>query len=126
MSDIDTEGTLQSPTISFDETNNYLLIEGRSTLENPAKFYQPLISKLENCKKLPARKMEIDFKLEYFNTTSSISILGVLKCLQSIRTDGNEVVINWFYDAEDEDILEIGEDFSTIVKFPFNLIVNSN
>ncbi|NQX97278.1 MAG: DUF1987 domain-containing protein, partial [Flavobacteriales bacterium] len=112
-------------TISFDEINNYLLIEGRSTLENPAKFYKPLISKLEKLEKSSSREMKIDFKLEYFNTTSSIAILDVLKRLQSLNKD-KEVVINWFYDEGDEDILEIGEDYSSILKFPFNLVINPN
>jgi len=125
MSDIDIEGTLKTPTISFDEINNYLLIEGRSTLENPAKFYKPLISKLEKLEKSSSREMKIDFKLEYFNTTSSIAILDVLKRLQSLNKD-KEVVINWFYDEGDEDILEIGEDYSSILKFPFNLVINPN
>ena len=125
MSDIDIEGTLKTPTISFDEINNYLLIEGRSTLENPAKFYKPLISKLEKLEKSSSREMKIDFKLEYFNTTSSIAILDVLKRLQSLNKD-KEVVINWFYDEGDEDILEMGEDYSSILKFPFNLVINPN
>ncbi|MBL4670229.1 MAG: DUF1987 domain-containing protein [Flavobacteriales bacterium] len=125
MSDIDIEGTLKTPTISFDEINNYLLIEGRSTLENPAKFYKPLISKLEKLEKSSSREMKIDFKLEYFNTTSSIAILDVLKRLQSLNKD-KEIVINWSYDEGDEDILEIGEDYSSILKFPFNLVINPN
>ena len=71
-------------------------------------------------------KFEIDFKLEYFNTTSSIVILDVLKHLQSMDTPENKVIINWHYDEEDEDLLEIGEDYSTMLNFPFNLVVNPN
>ncbi len=124
MSDIDIKGTLNTPTILFKEANNYLLIEGRSTIEDPIIFYKPLISKLKNVIKSSSGKMEIDFKLEYFNTTSSLAILDVLRHLQSLNTVTNEVVINWHHNADDDDILEIGEDYSTILKFPFNIISN--
>jgi len=124
MSDIDIKGTLKTPTILFNVANNYLLIEGRSTLENPAKFYKPLILKLKASLKTSSGKMVVDFKLEYFNTTSSLAILDVLKHLQSLNTTKNKVIINWYYDVDDEDLLEAGEDYSTILKHPFNLISN--
>ena len=124
MSDINIKGTLKTPTILFKKSTNYLLIEGRSTLENPNKFYKPLISNLKDSMKSVSGTMEIDFKLEYFNTTSSLAILDVLKHLLSLNTAKNKVVINWHYDEEDEDILEIGKDYSTIVNFPFNLVSN--
>ncbi len=126
MSDLNIEGTLKTPTISFSEKEKRLLIEGRSTPEDPIQFYEPLISKLKDFVKSPIGKMEIDFKLEYFNTTSSLVILDVLKHLQSVNTVNNEVVINWHYDKDDEDLLEVGEDYSTMLKFPINLIVNPN
>lgn len=126
MSDINIKGTIKTPSISFNEAEKHLVIEGRSTLENPARFYKPLISKIKDYNNLPSGKMEIDFKLEYFNTTSSLVILDVLKQLQSLDAPDNEVVINWHYDEEDEDLLEIGEDYSAMLNFPFNLVVNQN
>tara|TARA_B100000809_G_scaffold13391_2_gene12233 strand:+ start:3123 stop:3503 length:381 start_codon:yes stop_codon:yes gene_type:complete len=126
MNDINIKGTVKTPAISFCETEKRLVIEGRSTLENPARFYKPLISKLKDFNNGSIERLEIDFKLEYFNTTSSLVILDVLKHLQSLNAPDNEVVINWYYDEEDEDLLEIGQDYSTMLNFPFNLVVNPN
>jgi hypothetical protein len=126
MSDINIKGTVKTPAISFCEADKRLIIEGRSTLENPARFYKPLISKLKDFNNERIAKLEIDFKLEYFNTTSSLVILDVLKHLQSLDAPDSEVVINWYYDEEDEDLLEIGQDYSTMLNFPFNLVVNPN
>ena len=126
MNDINIKGTVKTPAISFCETEKRLVIEGRSTLENPARFYKPLISKLKDFNNGSIERLEIDFKLEYFNTTSSLVILDVLKHLQSLNAPDNEVVINWYYDEEDEDLLEIGQDYSTMLNFPFNLMVNPN
>jgi len=126
MNDINIKGTVKTPAISFDEKESHLVIEGRSTLENPARFYKPLISRLKDFNNTSIERLEIDFKLEYFNTTSSLVILDILKHLQSLDSPENEVVINWYYDEEDEDLLEIGEDYSTMLNFPFNLVVNQN
>jgi len=126
MNNIDIKGTLETPTISLDVSNGNLLIEGRSIIEDPNPFYEPLINELTKLNKAPLSKFEIDFKLEYFNTSSSKSILHVLKLLQSTNSTNKEIIINWHYDEGDDDILEIGEDFSHIINFPFNLKVIPN
>jgi len=124
MADINIIGTLKTPTISFNEKDKHLLIEGRSIPENPIEFYEPLLNQLKDYLNIPVGKMEIDFKLEYFNTSSSIVILDVLRQLKKISEQNNHIVVNWFYDADDFDLLEIGEDYSTLMNFPFNLLKN--
>ena len=126
MSDINIKGTLKTPSITFDNIENHLIIKGRSTHENPTRFYKPLISILKKEKVFPKGKIEVDFKLEYFNTPSSLVLLGVLKQLQSLNSPNNEVIINWYYDEEDEDLLEAGQDYSTILDYPLNLVVIPN
>jgi hypothetical protein len=106
----------------FDRKQSHLIIEGRSTTENPVLFYKPLISIIKDGIKFTKGKIEIDFKLEYFNTTSSLVILNLLKQLQSLDAPGNEVIINWYYDDEDEDLLEIGQDYNHMLNSPINLV----
>ena len=126
MSDINIKGSFNSPTILFNETEKRLIIEGRSTLEKPAIYYKPVIAKLDDLINVQFDKLEVDFRIEYFNTTSSLVILDVLKHLQVLDTPGNKVIINWYYDQGDDDLLEIGKDYSTMLDFPFNLMVNLN
>ncbi|MBO7596417.1 MAG: SiaC family regulatory phosphoprotein [Bacteroidales bacterium] len=33
-----------------------------------------------------------------------------------------EVVINWYYEEDDEDMLEAGEDYQSILKLPFKMV----
>ena len=126
MNNIDIKGTSESPTITLDVDGGKLLIEGRSIIEDPNPFYEPLINELTKLNNTPLSKFEIDFKLEYFNTSSSKSILHVLKVLRSKESINKEIIINWYYDEGDDDILEIGEDFSHIINFPFVLKVIPN
>ncbi len=62
------------------------------------------------------------FSLEYFNTSSSKCILDVFKKLEAIHKGKNEVIINWYYEEDDEDMLEAGEDYESIIRVPFKMI----
>jgi hypothetical protein len=61
-------------------------------------------------------------QLEYFNTSSSKCILDLFKKLEAVRTSGNEVTVFWHYEADDEDMLEAGEDYQAIINIPFKMI----
>ncbi|MGB0886913.1 MAG: DUF1987 domain-containing protein [Vicingaceae bacterium] len=122
MKEINIEGTPKTPKIYFKEGNNYLLIEGRSIIEDPLQFYNPLIVRLKKASNSVLDKLEIDFKIEYFNTASSFILLDVLKHLHSSDGLKDNIIVNWHYDKDDDDILEIGQDYSNVLKMPFNLI----
>ena len=64
----------------------------------------------------------MNIKLEYFNTSSSKCILDVLKKLEGIHKSGSEVIINWHFEEDDEDMEEAGEDYQAIIQVPFNMI----
>ena len=62
-------------------------------------------------------------QLEYFNTSSSKCILDVFKKLENLHNKSvAEVVINWYYEEDDEDMLEAGEDYQSILKLPFKMV----
>jgi len=127
MEDLTLKGTEITPDIEFNSTDGYLLIKGTSIPENPYESYQPLFTVLDSYKPTTSGLTKADFLLDYFNTTSSKCILEVLKKLKALQLKGNKIEINWHYEKEDEDLLEIGQDYSNIIDIPFNLIViNSN
>lgn len=123
MIDYSIEGTSETPTIKFNSTEGYLLIEGRSIPENSISFYEPLLNCLKEYNNNPIPNTKVDFRFEYFNTSSSKCILDILRVLQTIHTGSSDVNIDWYYDEDDEEILEIGQDYSHIIKVPFNLKV---
>ncbi|PJB14604.1 MAG: nuclear pore complex subunit [Flavobacteriales bacterium CG_4_9_14_3_um_filter_32_8] len=114
------KGTYETPTIAFDALEGSLLIEGKSLPENSIEFYEPLLNALENYNNTPADYTNVDFKLEYFNTGSSKCILNILRTLQHIHTTKGNVIINWYHDEDDLEMLEIGQDYSLIINVPFN------
>lgn len=122
MESISIEGTPKTPTVNFDAETGIVEIKGRSIPENSIEFYRPLVEWLEDYSKGPQKLTTVNIQLEYFNTSSSKCILDVFKKLESIKKAKNEVIINWYYEEDDEDMLEAGEDYESIIRIPFKMI----
>ena len=116
------EGTQKTPSVNFDAEKGTVEIKGRSIPENSIEFYKPLVEWLERYRNTPAAETKVNVQLEYFNTSSSKCILDLFKKLEDIHKAKNNVVINWFYEEDDEDMLEAGEDYESIIKVPFKMI----
>lgn len=122
MEPIIIEGTPKTPSIKFDSKDGVFEIKGRSIPENSVEFYKPLNEWLDQYMQTPLEKTVVNIRLEYFNTSSSKCILDVFKRLEAIHRSKHDVEINWFYEEDDEDMLEAGEDYDSIIKVPFKMI----
>jgi hypothetical protein len=71
----------------------------------------------------PKPETALLIQLEYFNTSSSKCVLDILKKLQSINQSGrSKSKVYWYYEEDDEDMLEAGEDYQAIIKVPFEMV----
>ncbi|MBI9063526.1 MAG: DUF1987 domain-containing protein [Marinilabiliaceae bacterium] len=122
METIIREGTPKTPYVRLDGENGLVEIKGRSIPENSVEFYKPLIDWLEKYGNDPSNETNVNIQLEYFNTSSSKCILDIFKRLELIHKKGNPVEINWYYEEDDEDMFEAGEDYQSIISIPFKMI----
>ena len=122
MESIKIDGTPKTPTVNFDIESGLLELIGRSIPENSIEFYKPVLEGLDQYSGSPKEKTKVNIKLEYFNTSSSKCILDVLKKLEGIHKSGSEVIINWHFEEDDEDMEEAGEDYQAIIQVPFNMV----
>ncbi len=122
MKSISIPGTPKTPSVEFDADTGKIEIKGRSIPENSIEFYKPLVDWLDEYAKVAKDVTEVNIQLEYFNTSSSKCILDVFKKLENVNKSANKVEINWYYEEDDEDMLEAGEDYQSIIKIPFNMI----
>ncbi len=122
MDPLQLEGSPKTPHVNFDPSTGLLELKGRSIPENSIDFYKPLIDWIDRYGRSPNSKTALHVQLEYFNTSSSKCILDVFKKLESIRAAGTEVTVLWHYEADDEDMLEAGEDYAGIINVPFKMI----
>jgi hypothetical protein len=116
------EGTSITPSVEFNYETGVLILKGRSIPENSLDFYLPIYQWLDEYAKNPSSKTIMNVQLDYFNTSSSKCILDILKRIDKIDDLGNDVIIKWFYNESDEDMMESGEDYMDLLDAPFELI----
>ena len=119
MEDFKLEGSAKTPEIELKSSGD-LLIKGRSIPENSIEFYKPIIDWLDAYEESANANTVLMVQLEYFNTSSSKCILDVFKKLESLSS--TEVSVKWYYEEDDEDMLEAGEDYEAIIDLPFEMI----
>ena len=122
MDNIKIKATGKTPEVSFNFDSGELQISGRSIPENSYQFYEPLLTWLDSYAEKPQNKTQLSFRLDYFNTSSSMYILGILKKLEKMHLSGREAEVRWHYEVDDEDMLQTGEDLRQIVKIPIQMI----
>ena len=119
MNDLIIERTAKTPQVEFVALENKLTLAGRSIPENSIQFYDPLIAWTESFCALGPSQLEVHIKLEYFNTSSSKCLMDLLKRVESCKGDAQ---VYWYYEEEDEDMQEAGEDYAAIIQLPFKLV----
>jgi hypothetical protein len=110
--------TSKTPRVDF-RKDGKIKLEGSSLPDNSIEFYKPLLDWVEKYSEDPAILTEFNVKFKYFNTHSSKCILDILKKIEFIYRSKNSVIVNWYYNENDEDMLEAGEDFESIIRVPF-------
>jgi hypothetical protein len=100
-----------------------VVLEGKSIPENAVAFYQPVYEWLARYVQQPAAETTVEVRLEYFNTSSSKCLLDVFRKLEPLHQSGRSAVtVRWHYEEADEDMMEAGDDYRTIVKLGFELV----
>ena len=124
MSTIKLRGTDDMPNVTLDIENNIFEISGRSMPEDVASFYQPILDWIDNELRKYNGKIVFVFKMNYFNTASSKLLLDIMIRLEEMFSEGKDIVIYWYYDEDDEDMMEAGEEYAEIVEVPFEIKSN--
>ena len=117
--------TLKTPSVKFDPEEGSLIIKGRSISEDSFKFYNPLIEWVDEYKKTPNSITKVSIQLEYFNSSSAKRLYSFLKRVTMLSDASHKVEILWHFDKDDEDMINTGKDFETLLSFPVKLVSNN-
>jgi len=115
------EGTRKTPSISLDP-KGIIKIEGRSIPEDAELFFQGVSSWMESYVGSNTGSTRIDLAFEYLNSGTSKVVLQMLKSLKDLVASGHKLSINWYYEEGDDDILERGEYYASILGLPISFI----
>jgi hypothetical protein len=116
------EPTPKTPEINFNHEKGLISLKGRSIPEHTVEFYKPLHKWIDEYAQNPSSNTTIEIFIEYYNTSSSKSILDLLKRLEGIHLAGSDMLLKWYYEEDDESLMESGEEFKSMVDIPFELI----
>lgn len=59
------------------------------------------------------KKTIVEFKLEYFNTSTTLIIRNIIRKLKEIN-DRTNLKICWYFEEDDEDMEEVGEELKIL------------
>jgi len=107
--------TPDTPEVDFNKETGRFQISGRSLTDNPQDFYQSVLAWLKAYCAAPNSETNLIFKFEYINVQSSKSVLDILTTIEGIKG----VKVCWYFNEEDEDMEEIGEEIAELVQIPF-------
>ena len=115
------EGSKKTPTVHLDPAGK-VRIEGRSIPEDASKFFDGILSWIIEYARSPKDQTIVDIELEYFNSGSAKFVMQILRELSEVMHAGKELKINWYYEEGDDDILERGEYYASILDLDINFI----
>lgn len=119
MNELKIEATSSTPGIILDKNSGKFEIKGKSFPEESRSFFAPVFDWLKEYQKDPNEETIFEFKMEYFNSSSSLIMLEIMNVLDAIYKTGKKVTISWNYLEMDDDMLEAGEEYAELVSVPF-------
>ena len=119
MENLYLKGTEETPEIIFDRDKPEFRVTGKSYMEDATAHYSKVIAWLKEYSKEPNSITNFKFELEYVNTASSKIVHDILNSLDNMHLNGYEVLVEWHYYPEDEDMLELGQEYEEIYEVPF-------
>ena len=97
-------------------------IKGRSIHENVTDFFEPVEDWISEYITVPADITSVDMNLEYFNSASAKVFIHILQKVTYVTLKHKKFVFNWYYEDGDDDILERGEYFASVLDVRINFI----
>ena len=122
MDNLQIAKTKHTMEINFDKEKGILSMAGSSYPENALDFFGPVINWIKDYIADVKKQIEMNIKLNYLNTSSTKCILDIFEILEKYHKSGADVKVNWYYEMNDEDIMETGEELSEDFAFPIEFI----
>jgi hypothetical protein len=111
-----------TPQVNFNIEKGVFTIEGRSLPENAIEFYKPIFAWVEEAfEDITDKDISVELKLEYFNTASSKQIAKLFLLLENY-IDENNIIVKWYYEKEDNDMLISGSQYAKFLNLKFDFI----
>jgi hypothetical protein len=99
-----------------------LEIRGRALLADEDEVVNQVLNWIDVYLDNPAEITTVIIGFEYLNSFSTLILVNILKKLSAVIQHPKKLVIRWFYEEDDDDIIERGQAISTIISCPIEFI----
>jgi hypothetical protein len=121
---LEKEKTTSTPFVLIDEERSYMKLEGRSFNENVAEFFKEVNDWMDGYLTSGFETFTFDCAISYFNSSTTKLLLNMLLKMDSHASKEKKIVVNWITTADNEIMMECGEDFrDDLNNLQFNLII---
>ncbi|MFO7932732.1 MAG: SiaC family regulatory phosphoprotein [Bacteroidales bacterium] len=100
----------------------YFKLSGNSILSDPRKFFKPIVEWVDSYLQDPEDVTTIDLKLEYVDTASVQSVFDIMRMFKVLQEQKKELVVNFYFEFDDPELLELGEIMEGRLGIKFNFI----
>ena len=114
--------TKKTPLINLNIKESIFQIKGPSFSENIVDVYNPVIDWIGQSLTELENELICEMYFTVLNSASHKKIFQILIKLNSFLDNGKKIKVKWYYDEDDEDIMEMGEDLIELINIPFELI----
>lgn len=121
-----------TPEISFSPEENLFYMRGTSAPEDVRGLYYPVLDWFRKYSEellsgndmifSDDNPMILKIDLKYFNSSSAKFLYDILMEVKDMISRGVPVVVEWYYEKEDPELMEAGADISAIAGMKFRFI----
>lgn len=113
--------TSSTPAIRANWQDGTVHMQGDSYPENSFELFQPVIDWVERFLREAKRPLRLELDLLYLNTSSIRALMDILDMLEEAHTRGTSISAVWRYDAANERVGQLAEEFKEDCTFPFEI-----
>lgn len=122
MNDLDIPRTNSTPAIVADPARGVLSMHGDSYPENSFALFQPVLDWVEDYLTKTDQPLRLELELLYLNTSSVRALMDILDRLEEAYQENRRVSVIWLYDAANERVAELAEEFKEDCSYPFDIM----
>jgi hypothetical protein len=117
------EATEDTPLIDFDTSTGIFKVTGRALPEDVHDFFKPIEEWVQDYVESPLANTTVEMRIDYFNSAATRYIFNLLMCFEDIVEEKRgDVKVVWYYKEGDDMIETKGEELSSILELPFEMV----
>jgi hypothetical protein len=98
-------------------------IKGRALMVNNTEISEQMMNGFEAYLSNPPETTDVIIAIEYLNSFSTTILISILKKLSQAIQQPKKLAIRWFYEDDDEDMLEMGISISEVCNIPIEFVM---